>query len=463
MQLNIEKLVYGGDGLARLIDPGETCAGDAQDKPPRGKAVFVPFVLPGEQVEARPIEEKTGFIRAALEKVLSPSPQRIAPLCPYFQRCGGCHYQYADYTNQLAIKRQILRETLERTAKIKWEGEIHLHPSPPWGYRNRTRMKVAASPFALGYYRHSSHDLLAVESCPISSPLINRAIAAMWALGRSGDFANASLSEIEFFADHTDARLMLELYASEAGPKEAARKQDWEKLAAKLRAHLPTGAIAVFSKPNPAKKSSAGKNAATTDGVSHDLQLDYCWQPEPFIYETRVTRYQVSPGSFFQTNRFLIERIVEIVCAQARGKLALDLYAGVGLFSSVLAKTFERVEAVEVAPASCNDLQKNVPQNVRLHSVTTAAYLKSAAAPRKADLVVVDPPRAGLGTEVARNLAALAPARLTYVSCDPATLARDLTVFLQSGYALDQVHLVDLFPQTYHIETVVQLTRKSAA
>jgi len=461
VQLTIEKLVYGGDGLARLINPGETCAGDAQDKPVRGKAVFVPFVLPGEQVEAHPIEEKTGFIRAALEKVLSPSSQRIAPLCPYFQRCGGCHYQHTDYTNQLAIKRQILSETLERTAKIKWEGEIHLHPSPPWGYRNRTRMKVAASPFVLGYYLHSSHDLLAVESCPISSPLINRAIAAIWELGRSGELAN--IAEIEFFADHTDARLMLELYDSEAGPKEAARKQDWEKLAAKLRTHLPVSAIAVFSKPSAAKKSSAEKNAAKKTSASHDLQLDYCWQPEPFVYETRLARYQVSPGSFFQTNRFLVERLMEIVCAQARGKLALDFYAGVGLFSSVLAKTFERVEAVEVAPASCNDLQKSVPRNVRLHRVTTAAYLKSTAASRNADMVVVDPPRAGLGSEAARNLAALAPARLTYVSCDPATLARDLIVFLQSGYTLDQVHLVDLFPQTYHIETVVQLTRKSAA
>jgi len=135
----------------------------------------------------------------------------------------------------------------------------------------------------------------------------------------------------------------------------------------------------------------------------------------------------------------------------------------VGLFSSVLAKTFERVEAVEVAPASFHDLRKNVPQNVHVHHMTTAAYLNSAAAAKNLDLVVVDPPRAGLGAEVSRKLAALAPVRLTYVSCDPATLARDLNVFLQSGYVLEQVHLVDLFPQTYHIETVVHLSRKSPA
>ncbi len=451
MQLTIEKLIYGGDGLARLIDPSEARAEEAQTKAARGKAVFVPFVLAGEQVEARAVEEKPGFVRATLEKVLAPSPERIAPLCPYFQRCGGCHYQYTEYAHQLAIKREILSETLQRTAKIKWEAEIHLHPSPPWGYRNRTRMKVQfeTTPFAFGYYRHNSHELLPVESCPISSPLINRAIAAIWEMGRSEIFADYPLSEIEFFADHADAKLMLELYVTQRKPKKV-----WEKLLEELRSHLPAiTSVSVFSNEDDSKKKR----------VEPELQEEYSFQPEPFVYETRLARYQVSPGSFFQTNRFLAERLLEVVCAEARGKQAFDLYAGVGLFSAALAKTFERVEAVEVAPASFNDLQKNVPQNVRVHRMTTAAYLNSAAASKNLDLVVVDPPRAGLGAEVSRKLAALAPVRLTYVSCDPATLARDLNVFLQSGYVLEQVHLVDLFPQTYHIETVVHLSRKSPA
>jgi len=451
VQLTIEKLIYGGDGLARLIDPSEARAEEAQTKAARGKAVFVPFVLAGEQVEARAVEEKPGFVRATLEKVLTPSPERIAPLCPYFQRCGGCHYQHTEYAHQLAIKREILSETLQRTAKIKWESEIHSHPSPPWGYRNRTRMKVQfeATPFALGYYRHNSHDLLPVESCPISSPLINRALATIWELGRSGIFADYPISEIEFFADHADAKLMLELYSTQGKPKKV-----WEKLQEGLCSHLPAiTSVSVFSNKDDSKKKRA----------EPELQEEYSFQPEPFVYETRLARYQVSPGSFFQTNRFLAERLLEVVCAEARGKQAFDLYAGVGLFSAALAKTFERVEAVEVAPASFNDLQKNVPQNVRVHRMTTAAYLNSAAASKNLDLVVVDPPRAGLGAEVSRKLAALAPVRLTYVSCDPATLARDLNVFLQSGYVLEQVHLVDLFPQTYHIETVVHLSRKSPA
>jgi 23S rRNA (uracil1939-C5)-methyltransferase len=447
VQLTIEKLIYGGDGLARFVTPDEPGQAKKQKKDQRGKAVFIPFVLPGEQVEARAVEEKPGFVRATLEKVLTPSPQRIAPLCPYFQRCGGCHYQHTEYANQLAIKRQILSETLERTAKIKWEGEIHLHPSPPWGYRNRTRMKITVEPFALGYHWHNSHDLLPVESCPISSPLINRAIAAIWEMGRGGGFAGYPLSEIEFFAGHADAELLLELYAEKPLPEES-----WQKLAENLRARLPAiTSLSILSRAKHTRPEMQCEPSA---------KVEYSLQPEAFIYEAGSVRYQVSPGSFFQTNRFLVHPLIEVVCADAKGKLALDLYAGVGLFSAPLARTFDRVEAVEIAPSSFADLRKNVPRNVRAHCATTLEYFKTAPTPGNLDLVVVDPPRAGLGNEVSRKLAALAPARVTYVSCDPATLARDLAVFLQSGYAIAQIHLLDLFPQTFHIETVVHLSRR---
>ena len=175
LQIQIEKLVYGGDGLARM----------PADDQGRGKTVFVPFVLPGEQVEVAVIESRSGFARAKLDTVLTPSADRIAPGCPYFGGCGGCHYQHVNYEAQLRHKADILRETLRRTAKLELQHEIQLHPSPPWNYRNRTRMHVRHTPeFALGYYRHNSRDVLPVESCPISSALINRAIAAVWALGR---------------------------------------------------------------------------------------------------------------------------------------------------------------------------------------------------------------------------------------------------------------------------------------
>src|SRR5215472_3512059 len=165
MNLTIEKLIYGGDGLARL----------PADERGRGKAVFLPFVLPGEKVEASITDEKPGFAWATVDEILEPSQERTSASCPYFERCGGCHYQHTNYEEQLEIKKAILKENLYRLAKLDLEAEMAVHPSPPWNYRNRTRMQVRTEPeFALGFFKVSSHALLAVEECPISSPLINR-------------------------------------------------------------------------------------------------------------------------------------------------------------------------------------------------------------------------------------------------------------------------------------------------
>src|SRR5208337_3538896 len=167
MQLQIEKLVYGGDGLARL----------PVDDKGRGKTVFLPFVIPSETVEASIAETRPGFARARVDEVLVASPDRVEPGCPYFGRCGGCQYQHIAYDAQLRYKSEILRESLRRTAKLELQSEIQVHAAEPWHYRNRTRMHVQHAPkFQLGYHRHASHQLLPVEQCPISSALINHAI-----------------------------------------------------------------------------------------------------------------------------------------------------------------------------------------------------------------------------------------------------------------------------------------------
>ncbi|HKW74395.1 MAG TPA: TRAM domain-containing protein, partial [Terriglobales bacterium] len=196
MNLIIEKMVYGGDGLARLPD---------------GKAAFLPFVLPGEEVSAAISKEKSSFARAQAEQVLKPSPQRVAAPCPYFGTCGGCHYQHTNYKTQLEFKSGILHETLLRNGKLDWKGKIIPHSGEPWSYRNRTRMKVrGGAEFALGYYRFGSHELLPVKECPISSPAINRVLSKLWQIGEAGGVPKG-LTEIEFFADHADARLLLEI------------------------------------------------------------------------------------------------------------------------------------------------------------------------------------------------------------------------------------------------------------
>ena len=434
MLLTIDKLIYGGNGLARL---------PADEKGP-GKAVFLPFVLEGERVEAEITEQKPGFARARAGEILEPSPHRVAPACPYFGQCGGCHYQHAGYDHQLQIKAAILRETIRRVAKLEVEQEIRVHPSPPWNYRNRTRLRVRTRPFVLGYNRLRGSELLAVEQCPISSPLINRAIAALWELGRA-DKASADVREIEFFANADDTRLLAELTVQEAGWWHG-RKSDVSQFVIALRAAVPeiTG-VCVFH--------ATAQGALEREDIPAELQETF--SADHLLYSTSTANYQVSAGSFFQTNRFLADKLVEVVTEGRSGDYALDLYAGTGLFSVALAKNFREVRAVESSPFSFHDLVRNCPQNVRLHQEAVEDFLGEA----ERDLVVVDPPRAGLGQKVAGLLADSGAPRITYVSCDPATLARDLVVLMASGYRIDEAHLVDLFPQTFHIESVLQLVR----
>jgi 23S rRNA (uracil1939-C5)-methyltransferase len=430
LKLTIEKLVYGGDGLARL-------PADAEG---RSKAVFAPFVLEGEEVEVSILEEKPSFARAKLDEVLEPSALRTAARCPYFQRCGGCHYQHTSYEHQLEIKAAILKENLRRIAKLELAAELKIHPSPPSNYRNRTRLKVRTAPeFALGYYRFNSHELLEVEQCPISSPLLNRGIGCLWDLGRAGKF-EASVVEIELFADADDKKLLVEIYCAAPGEERTI-----EKFAMAFRLALPeVASVTAFALP---QAESPERRRVASSGVGE------------LVYTTKHASYKVSAGSFFQTNRHLIDELVEIVTAGHSGKQALDLYAGVGLFSSVLSGSFAQVTAVESSQTSHADLRYNSPPNVKAVRALTEQYLAIAGRRLQPDLVVLDPPRSGLGGRVLSALAGSKPPRIVYVSCDPATLARDLAGFLKSGYAIAEAHLVDLFPQTYHIESVFHLAR----
>ena len=429
MQLTIEKLIYGGEGLARL----------AADERGPGKSVFVPFVLEGELIEASLTEQKPGFARARLESVIEPSPYRIQPFCPYFQRCGGCHYQHTAYEHQLEIKSAILRETLKRTAKIDLPCELQVHASPPWNYRNRTRLKIQTKPeFALGYYKFRSHDLLPIEQCPISSPLINRAIGALWSKGRAGEIPD-SVREIELFANHADNELLLEVYCAHGTSRAEA-----ETMCESVRQSLPEiKGVVAFEVSRPGQNDDPKKLAeAGEDFLS---------------YEVGSQNYKVSAGAFFQVNRFLVDDLVKIVTTQAAGSLALDLYAGVGLFSTRLAEGFAQVIAVEASQTSHADLRHNVPPEVKAARAKTEQFLAKAG-PRP-DFVVADPPRGGLGENVVRSLVKLGAPRMTYVSCDPSTLARDLRTLVSSGYRIEGAHLLDLFPQTFHIESVFHLAR----
>ena len=430
MQLKIEKLVYGGEGLARLAPDGRG----------PGKSVFVPFVLEGEVVEAEITEQKPGFSRARLDRVIEPAVERIEPACPYFQSCGGCHYQHTDYSRQLAIKASVLKETLRRTAKIDLPCELQIHASPEWNYRNRARLKIQTMPdFALGYYRFRSHELLPVEACPISSRLINGVIASLWEQGRAGKIPS-SAREVELFSNHADEALLMEVHCAQGTPRAQAREGgDYFS-----GIHPAVKGVSLFEQ----MRANQGGDPARLAGVG----------AESIEYHTQKHTYQVSAGSFFQVNRFLVDELVGLVADGAAGQVALDLYAGVGLFSAVLAKSFAQVIAVEASQTSYADLRHNCGMEVKAIRATTEKFLAQSSG-LHADLVVADPPRGGLGENVVRSLARLDAPRITYVSCDPSTLARDLRTFAGLGYRIAEAHLIDLFPQTFHIESVFHLTR----
>jgi 23S rRNA (uracil1939-C5)-methyltransferase len=431
--LTIEKLIYGGDGLART-----TAGADG-----RSMAVFVPFVLPGERVEAEIAPGKPGFARGTVTQIVEPSPDRVAPPCPYFQQCGGCHYQHIPYERQLELKAGILRETVQRIAKIDLPPEIHLHPSPPLHYRNRTRLQVRTTPeFALGYFRLASHELLPVRECPISSPSINRIMARLVELG--GCDCPPEIEEVEFFADAADEHLLAWAFCGrEADEKNLLR---WAET---LRGEFPEVAgVTLFP----------SRRRLDDDAPADGKPLAQSGPPD-IRYRVATLDYRVSAGAFFQVNRHLIGELVQVVCTNATGERALDLYAGVGLFSAALAPSFHHIFAVEASLISHADLLHNGAANVKAVQARTEDYVRSRPARHRPDLVVLDPPRAGLGKALIRPLVELGAARIRYVSCDPATLARDLAPLLAAGYRVEEAHLFDLFPQTYHIESVLSLAR----
>ena len=459
--LSIEKLIYGGDGLART--PVTTDG--------RSMAVFVPFVLPGERVEAAIRQEKPGFARAVLSQpiesqstvsqLIEASPDRVDPRCPYFQRCGGCHYQHIPYPRQLEFKAEILRETLARIAKIELKSDIRLHPSPPWNYRNRTRLQVRTAPeFALGYFKFRSHEFLAVRECPISSPLLNRIIARLLELG--GLNCPPAVEEIELFADAEDERLLAWAFCMRE-----AERNDLLRWAELLQSELPEIAGVTFFASKRISQATSQRRQEDEQPIEPKSIAQSGAQA--IRYRTKQREYQVSAGAFFQVNRYLIDELVSVVTANATGDLALDLYAGVGLFSSVLAQNFHHIFGVEASQTAHGDFAHNVPANVKAIGARTEHYLRkdylrsdyfrNSPGRKRPDLVVLDPPRAGAGKQVIASLVELGAPQIRYVSCDPATLARDLAPLLAAGYHIEEAHLFDLFPETFHIESVMLLAR----
>lgn len=431
LQLLIEKLIYGGEGLSHA----------------EGNTVFVPFVLPGEQVRASVRLRKKKLIHANLVEVEKAAPSRITAKCPHFGVCGGCDYQHIESTEQVRLKKEILRETLSRLGGIEWAGAIQEHTAEPYGYRNRAQWAFRdAMPRAFGYFLPESAHILPVDVCPVLSPTLATTLGQLQELARSNSLAPGIL-EVEAFADAEDKKIALNV-AFERFPMPA------KALTAQFRKALP-----------------ALESLLLLDQSKNRFELD---GPGYLQQKAGGFTYRVSHLSFFQVNRFLIEDLLQTIIAGAKGNYALDLYAGVGFFTLPLAKTVGKVVSVDANLAATRDLRNNAEaagaQVISENEHTEEFLQKNQETP---DFVVLDPPRAGLGADTAARLANLAAPEIVYLSCDPSTLARDLAVLLASErkpstevgpahkYEIAEVHLFDLFPQTFHIETLVRLRRVS--
>jgi 23S rRNA (uracil1939-C5)-methyltransferase len=421
--VEIEKPIYGGAFLARL----------------EGKAIFVPLTLPGEQARARITQSKPRYATAEVEEITRAAPERVVPACPHFGACGGCHYQHTDYATQLTLKQTILREMLERSGVIV-PAEITVLAAEPWAYRNRIRLAfyAAGNP---GYRGRRSHGVVPIRECPIAAPLLIKAAQAFAEVARG--FATAlQPTEIALFCNATETAILATFFTANLP------KLRFDELAQALHQRIPalTGAeLVAESRPGQQPRTVAQWGAASLD------------------YYAASFDYRVDHGAFFQVNRWLVDSLVERVVADQQGKLAWDLFAGVGLFARQLTAKFARVVAVESAPSATQALAANLKATtgIPMKSDTlaflracTTHHAKDAATP---DLIVVDPPRTGLGAESCALLGQIAAPALAYVSCDPATLARDLRALIASGYQIQSITLADLFPQTFHLETVVQL------
>jgi 23S rRNA (uracil1939-C5)-methyltransferase len=411
------KLVYGGDALGFHA----------------GHTVFAPRVMPGETALVEEVRRQKGTIFARPLNIVKPAPERIEAKCPYFGKCGGCDYQHFSADTQAETKVEILRETLRRLGQVKWDGPIPVHSASPWNYRNQAQFKIGTMPdgkFGIGFFEAQSNRLVSIDACPILSPRLNSLLATLrtepW-LSQLG-----SAKELEILADHNDKKAMLTLH----GPP----PQNAEALAAKILAELEGVATAAFAHEDDLK----------IFGASH------------LVYEVGEFAYRIAPAAFFQSARFLLPEFVTAVTEGVSGAVAMDLYAGVGLFTLPLARHFAQVFAVESAAQAATSLAMNaetIPgKKIRVSAGTAYDFLRRSGqmAP---DLVVLDPPRAGVGAETLKLLVALKPKKLHYVSCSPPTLARDLGFLLRHGYQLDALELFDFFPQTYHIESLARLSQ----
>jgi 23S rRNA (uracil1939-C5)-methyltransferase len=399
--ITLETFAYGGEVLGRLPD---------------GRAVFVPFALPGEVVRVRLVEEKPRYARAELLEVLQTSPERITPRCAHFMTCGGCHYQHLAYEHQLAVKKEVLLDQLKRIGGLE---EVPMMPaiaSPqPFTYRKHIQFHLTPQG-ELGFVDARSERVIPINECHLPEESIN----AVWPLLDLESTPGIERVSLRQGADAEDVQVVLE--SSDPQPIDFSVEE------------LPVSVVYL------------GPGGSMVLAGNEHVVMEVMGRP-----------LLVSAGSFFQVNTPLAEAMVAHLLEELllTPEICLvDAYCGVGLFSAFFAERVRQVIGIEASSQACEDFVDNLHEfeNVLLYEAPVEGVLTSVSF--QADVIVVDPPRSGLERKAMDGLLAQGAPQLAYVSCDPATLARDAKRLLSGGYRLRKITPVDLFPQTFHIESI---------
>lgn len=411
MKLTIEKLIYGGYGLARTDE----------------KVVFVKDGVPGDQLEVKITEEKKSFVVAEINKIIKPSKYRVVPECEYFGKCGGCQWQHIDYEYQLRSKEEILRESLERIAGIK---EVSVEPIVPsdnkYNYRNRVTLHqdTIKGKQILGFKEEKSHILVPIENCPISSNALNKVINRISNL-LIGYKAHTSPFE-KIYISNRDKIPGLSIT-----PKKNIPESEVKKLFYKLKEHL--------------------------QGV--DISFDNK-EEKSFEFKVLGLKFISSPSVFAQANSDVNEKLIKTLIKWSDLKKyenVLDLYCGYGNLSLPMAKKAKKVVGIDSNRKAIRFAKQNAKinsiKNCSFESQDVKQYLENLKSNERFDSVVLDPPRTGV-KEIIKSIIGLKPSKILYVSCNPTTLARDLKELIKAGYNLKKIQPFDMFPQTFHIESV---------
>lgn len=444
-EVEITSLTYGGRGLGRIDN----------------KVVFVPFSVPGDKLSVEITKDKKSFAEAEIKDILEPSVDRVEPKCPVFGLCGGCAWQNISYPKQLEWKERILKETLTRIGGVELpEFDPPIKAKEPYNYRSRARFQIdQIDNGKWGFFAASSHTLVDIEECPLLEPNVNETFGALKKLLKGKEHG---LCHIEIAQSERDNRTVASLYSVKPF---AFGKMDFLSATPLLKG---VELLRSKAKSKDRRKNKVGRRDGPFTSVKKYGELD--------IFFTVLGRELKAPsGSFTQVNAAQNNLLVEKVCemgALDKNARVLDLFSGVGNITFALAKEAESVTGVEIDSLAVDYARANAAlggdKNAQFECADVLKWVKNKGSKSLAsplwNVVVLDPPRGGTpnsgSVNTTRELVKLAPRRIIYVSCNPSTLARDISCLRDSGYAIKRAVLLDMFPQTFHIESVVMLDRE---